>query len=207
MQVQTLTLPIGNIPGFVTNCYIIAADEDSRACVVIDPASRCDRIESALRGRVVEAIVMTHRHGDHIGALAQLAKNTGAPVYAHALDVEGLEDEKANGALALGLNIEIPAQITSVVDADIISIEGLNLTVLHTPGHTIGSICLYEEAQGVLFSGDTLFRDTYGRTDLPTGNPRQMRESLSKLALLPANTVVYPGHDQPTTIGRECNRR
>lgn len=206
MQIQTLELPIGDIPGFTANCYIVAADEDSKNCIVIDPASRIARIESALAGRTVKAIVITHRHSDHVGALAALGEISNAPIYAHELEINGLAEEKASGSLSLGLHIEIPEKISVVKDGDILTLGDLSFTVLHTPGHTVGSICLYEESQGVLFSGDTLFCGAQGRTDLHSGSPRQMRESLSRLALLPDNTMVYPGHDQPTSIGRERHR-
>ena len=206
MEIETLELQVGNIPGFKTNCYIISESNQSPGCVVIDPASSPERIQAALRGRSVEAIVITHRHSDHTGALAELARACGAPIYAHSLDATELSDERENGSLALGLRVEAPEAVLRLEEGDSVSVGSQQLVVLHTPGHTIGSICLHSPENNVLFSGDTLFFGTTGRTDLPTGNPAQMHASLLKLALLPDETKVYPGHDRPTSIGRERSR-
>ena len=127
-------------------------------------------------------------------ALAALGEISNAPIYAHELEINGLAEEKASGSLSLGLHIEIPEKISVVKDGDILTLGDLSFTVLHTPGHTVGSICLYEESQGVLFSGDTLFL-VQGRNDLHSGSPRQSREAYKDWLLHLIYSMVYPGHD------------
>ena len=165
-----------------TNCYIVI-DEASNQAIVIDPGDEAVKIIPEINGLTVSSIVITHGHPDHFGALDEIKKITGAKLLAHPADHWFYKPERA-------LN-----------DGDIISCGNINLTVIATPGHSQGGICLF--TPGYLFSGDTLFYHTYGRTDLPSSSEEAMLTSLAKLARLPDETIVYPGHDQATTIGAE----
>lgn len=198
-------LPVGMLQ---CNCSIFG-DEQSHEAIVIDPGDNIDGIlalleKDALR---VKMIVITHAHIDHIGGAAKLKAATGAPVLMNANDQE-LYDHLDVQASWLGM--EPPAR-TAIDDAardgDVLTLGPAEFRVLHTPGHTQGSISLWIPAENKLIAGDTLFRDSIGRTDLPGGNPRQILRSIEdKLLKLPEETVVIPGHGANTTIGREKER-
>jgi glyoxylase-like metal-dependent hydrolase (beta-lactamase superfamily II) len=187
----------------------VAASSDEPACaaaasvIVVDPGAEVEKILAAIDGRRVEALVLTHRHYDHVGALSDLREATGATVIAHTLDAKSISgEEKENPAIAF--RSAKPTPIDRLVeDGDVIALGASRIRVLHTPGHTIGSMCLYDEAGGVLISGDTIFFEAVGRTDFPTGSVEQQRESLQVLAKLPDATIIYPGHDASTTIAHE----
>ena len=165
-----------------TNGYLVSNPETKEA-VFIDPAANCDRIIRGLEdmGCRLAAILLTHGHFDHIGAAEELKRRTKAPIYAGEDAKEMLEN----------------------ADQRIIRPAGMEFRVLFTPGHTAGGVCYYMEEYGILFSGDTLFAGSVGRTDLPGGSPAVLRESLKKLTRLPDSVLVYPGHGASTTIGDE----
>ncbi|MDR3307287.1 MAG: MBL fold metallo-hydrolase [Coriobacteriales bacterium] len=196
------TLPVMSPYQFTTNCYVAAPAPNSARVVVIDPAGELPSILEVIGGRTLAAIIVTHRHDDHLGALKGLVEKTSAPVYAHCLDATAIEERcfpPARDRGTLGL-------VSRLDEGDTVTCDTLTLTVLHTPGHTIGSMCLYSAPDKLLFSGDTIFRGTTGRTDLPTGSPSEMAQSLIKLSALPDDVTVYPGHDAPTTIAFERTR-
>lgn len=180
-----------------TNCYIIF-DQKSKETMVIDPAGDVDKIVeiiNVLQGKL-KYIFLTHCHGDHIGGVTQLKSELGGKVLIHRDDSEGLNNKKINlTEFMVGFpEIEIDAD-SRLDDGDLIHLGDLEFRVIHTPGHTKGGSSLYLESQKLLFSGDTLFRGTWGRTDLPTSDFNQIMESITKkLMVLPDDTIVYPGH-------------
>lgn len=175
-----------------TNCYIVE-DEKSREAMVIDPGDEPRKILKFLEEHQLKprCLVITHGHYDHIGANRELKEKTGAPILMHKNDVFGLKV------------VDSPPADRHLEEGDEIKNGDISLRVIHTPGHSPGGICLYCEKEKVLFSGDTLFADTYGRTDLPYSSEEEMAKSLQKLLKLPPDTKVYPGHGQSTTIGDE----
>ena len=195
-------LPVGMLQ---CNCSIFG-DETTRQAMVVDPGDEIDRILETLarHSLTVTAIVITHAHIDHIGGARKLKLATGAPVYMNLEDSE-LQDMLDVQANWLGMrtpeavDIDVPMK-----DGDKLFIGATEVHVLHTPGHTPGSICLWLPAERKLVAGDTLFRDSIGRTDLPGGDSRQILESIhGQLLGLPGDTDVFPGHGDPTTIARE----
>lgn len=198
-------LPVGLLQ---CNCSIFG-DEQTREALVIDPGDNIEDILAVLEKHLlrVRAIVITHAHIDHIGGAAKLKAATGAPVLMNQEDQE-LYDHLDVQASWLGM--EAPAQTAiddSARDGDVLTLGLADFRVLHTPGHTQGSISLWIPTENKLIAGDTLFRDSIGRTDLPGGNPRQILRSIeNKLLDLPEQTVVVPGHGPNTTIGREKER-
>jgi hydroxyacylglutathione hydrolase len=198
-------LPVGLLQ---CNCSIFG-DEQSREAIVIDPGDNIEDILAILDKHLLrlKTIVITHAHIDHIGGAAKLKAATGAPVVMNALDQE-LYDHLDVQASWLGM--EPPARTAidaAASDGDALSLGPAEFRVLHTPGHTQGSISLWIPTENKLIAGDTLFRDSIGRTDLPGGNPRQILRSIEgQLLRLPEETVVVPGHGPNTTIGREKER-
>lgn len=187
------------------NAYIVAR-EGREDCVVIDPGDDYPKLKRALGDRRVGAILLTHGHFDHIMAVAPMADEFGAPVYVHADDAEMLNDSRLNGfADLMGGVVEGPP-LASIPYGEALDACGLHFAVLHTPGHSKGSVCLYLGDEGALFSGDTLFEAGFGRTDLYGGDFHALRASLQSLLALPGETRVYPGHGPATTIARERAR-
>ena len=195
-------LPVGML---ACNCSIFG-DEQTREALVIDPGDDIEDIQAILakHGLKLKAIFITHAHIDHIGGAAKLKAATGAPVYMNSAD-QTLYDHLDVQAQWLGL----PPPDRTPIDADAregdrLTVGPTELTVLETPGHTRGSVSLWIPTENKLVAGDTLFRDSIGRTDLPGGDGRQILRSIhDKLLPLPDETVVIPGHGDSTTIGRE----
>ena len=187
------------------NAYIVSRDGRDD-CVVIDPGDDFAKLQRALGGRPVGAILLTHGHFDHILAAGPLSQATGAPVYIHEADAEMLNDSTLNGYADLMGGFAQGPEVTALPLGEAIQASGLDFAVLHTPGHSKGSVCLYLKDEGVLFSGDTLFEAGYGRVDLYGGDMRAMLNSLKSLFDLPGDTRVCPGHGGETTIARERAR-
>ena len=198
-------LPVGILQ---CNCSIFG-DELSHEAVVIDPGDEIQRILAILAKHQlrVKAIIITHAHIDHIGGAQKLKAATGAPVYMNAND-QPLSEQLDTQAAWLGM--ATPERTKIDVDAkegEKVALGPAEFHILHTPGHTQGSISLWIPAENKLIAGDTLFRDSIGRTDLPGGDGRQILRSIhEKLLALPETTVVIPGHGPNTTIGREKDR-
>ncbi len=186
------------------NVYIV---DDGSACFVVDPSCHADRIMAALGNRKLDAIVITHGHWDHTGAAAELREAMGAPVIASKEDtpmITGLGGEPRHRSLVKPCVVDC-----TVEDGETLEIGNMKWQVIATPGHTPGGRCFFlEPAEGqggapVLFSGDTLFAGTHGRVDFPESDPAAMVASLKRLAQLPGETVVLPGHNGFSTIARE----
>ncbi|WP_333870564.1 MBL fold metallo-hydrolase [Desulforamulus putei] len=194
------TLPVGNLEA---NCYIIGCEETGQAAVV-DPGDEAGRILDRLAkgGLKVAAVVLTHGHADHIGAVGELKKATGAPVMIHAQDGEMLTNPARNLSAWLGEQLSFKPADRLLEDGDTIQVGTVTLEVIHTPGHTPGGICL--RAGKDLFTGDTLFARSIGRSDFPGGSHTTLIKSIkSKLLALPEDTKIYPGHGPTSTIGEE----
>ncbi len=190
------------------NCYIVGDPETSQA-IVIDPGDDADAILQALgrHGLRLALTVATHAHFDHIMAAEALRSATGAPFYLHSDDLSLLDWVPASLQLFLGrVKGEVPEVDVVVKDGDLVSVGGTELQILHTPGHSPGSICLLSpdgEKGPVLFSGDTLFAQSVGRTDLPGGDMDQLIGSIKQRLLPLGDLIVFPGHGPATSLERE----
>ena len=189
---------------FQENCYIIGSRRTGEA-ICVDPGDEVGEIRALARdmGVRITKIVCSHGHLDHLMAVRELKESTGAPFLLHRADVP-LARSMPESALRMLGRVEPPCPDPDafIDDGDDLEIPGISLRAIHTPGHTPGSICLY--GGGMLFSGDTLFRGSIGRTDLPGGDFSQIMTSImGRLLDLPPETIVRPGHMDETTIGAE----
>ncbi|MDQ3703404.1 MAG: MBL fold metallo-hydrolase [Chloroflexota bacterium] len=199
-----LTIDVaGSVGPLNNNVYLLAAP--SGGALAIDPAIGAQELLLAAlreRGLTLVLILATHQHFDHIAEAGPLAAATGAPIVAHRLEAEIM----GRGQHPLLFpELEVPPALVAqeLVEGDTLALDAFVFQVLHTPGHTPGSICLYSPERALIFSGDTLFAGSYGRYDLPGGDSRLLRHSLRRLGALPAPTRVLPGHGAATTIGAE----
>ena len=187
LKIDTMELGI-----YFVNCYLIR-EEKARSCVVIDPGGNANKVLKYLddNGLTLEAILLTHGHFDHVGAVKELAEATQCKVYLHADDL--LLPEKFTAG---------PLYYTNHYDeGDVLELAGLTIRVMHTPGHTGGSVCLFVD--DYIFSGDTLFCHSCGRTDLPGGDPDAIMKSLARLKAIEGDYKVCPGHNRATTLAVE----
>lgn len=187
-----------------TNCYIIS-NEETKEAIVFDPADHAERIEQYLKANdlVCKGILLTHGHFDHILAASELAAATKTPIHCHEAEVALLSDPRMNASSQIHRDCRLVPEIR-LMDDQMLSLAGFTIRVIHTPGHTAGGACYYFPKHRTLISGDTLFRDSVGRTDLPTGNGEVLIKSIrAKLMVLEDEVLVYPGHGDKTTIGYE----
>jgi len=187
---------------FATNCYIVGS-KSIKEGMIIDPADEAQLILKNVKelGLDIKSIILTHGHLDHIGALKEVKEATDAEVAIHSDDVNLLQDHSLGNLFGLSYPPPPPPD-RLLKDGDSLDVGDLHFSVLHTPGHTPGGICLL--GHGVVFSGDALFNYGIGRTDFPGGSYSQLMESIrNKLMVLPDDTVIYPGHGPDSTIGAE----
>ena len=187
----------------MTNCYI-AYDGDIKEAVIIDPADSADIIKRKITELGVKpvAILLTHGHFDHIGAALDIKAEYGIKIYAHEDEKDVLTSD-ANVASMMGMRLSVDAD-EYVRDRQTLLFGGVKYEVIHTPGHTKGGCCYYVASDKVLFSGDTMFCQSYGRTDFPTGSYSELINSITqKLLKLDDDVIVYPGHNEETKIGYE----
>lgn len=199
MEITVLT--VGPVQ---TNCYI-ASREGGVPCVVIDPGDEGGKIADYLlkKGKTCAGILLTHGHFDHITGVAGLVSRTGARVFAYEGERELMGDPALNGSGMMGYQTAVePDELLH--DGQILKIADMAFEVIHTPGHTIGSCCYYAKEDLVLFSGDTIFMESVGRTDFPTGSSRALVQSVrEKVLVLPENVQIYPGHGPDTSVAYE----
>ncbi len=187
-----------------TNCYFIINNE-TKEMLIVDPGDSAQMLADRIRRENLEpkAVLLTHGHFDHAMAAEELAEMFGIKIYAHEAEKDTLKDPGKNVSLMIGLRDVYHADVF-VKDEEILELAGMELKVLHTPGHTAGGGCYYLEKEKALFSGDTLFCQSVGRTDFPGGSMSGIVRSIKdKLMVLPDEVKVYPGHMDRTSIGAE----
>ena len=187
-----------------TNCYLLI-NEDTKELVVVDPATCPDYLVSHIKsnGYIPKAILLTHAHFDHVRGIDGWVKEFDIPVYLHEDEKQILEDPRLNLSGVFGTDYSYN-KASCLQDKQILELAGFKFKVIHTPGHTAGGCCYYEEAEAVLFSGDTLFCQSVGRSDFPTGSMSTLVRSIKeKLFCLPDDVMVYPGHNDVTCIADE----
>ena len=201
-QVKIYGIPLGNIGA---NCYFVV-NEETKEVVCIDTGAQGDTICEVLQKNdwKLSGILLTHGHADHIGAVSYVKSQLGnIPVYAGKQEEEVLANPDLNLTTMFGHTESLQVDF-GVEDGQMIEIASMKFTCIETPGHTKGGICYYLKEEHSVFTGDTLFCQSIGRTDFPTGDQKQLEESIrTKLYVLPDDTIVYPGHDSKTTIGYE----
>jgi hydroxyacylglutathione hydrolase len=189
---------------FHTNAFLLACEKTKKGAVIDPSLGSTDRILQLAekKGFSIEQILLTHSHWDHIADLHTLKEKTAAPVYVHPLDAENVRRPGSDG-LPLFVTIIGVEPDGFLEDGQVIELGSLQIKVIHTPGHCPGSVCFYLEDQKSLFSGDTLFKGAIGNLHLPTAEPKKMWESLKKLAALPLDTKVMPGHGEDTILSQQ----
>ncbi len=200
MKVKKVLLPMA-----AENCYL-AINESTNESIIIDPGSAADRVKKMVldSGTKPVAILLTHGHFDHAGEADTISKEYGIKIYAHEAQEEELKNPSINLTAEMFGSSESYRADVFLKDDEEIELAGLKVKCLFTPGHTPGGCCYYFSDEGVLFTGDTLFCGSVGRTDFTGGSMRQLVNSIAeKLLVLPDDTICYPGHDAETTIGFE----
>jgi glyoxylase-like metal-dependent hydrolase (beta-lactamase superfamily II) len=197
VKVETIT-----VGAFQENAYLIVDDQSNRA-VIVDPGGESERLIDAIdaSGATLEAIWVTHAHVDHVGAIAAIRRKWDVPIYLHPLD-RRLYEAASRQAEVYGLPFEEPPPPDrEFAEGQNVKVGNTEMRVMHAPGHAPGHVVIHGD--GIALVGDCIFAGSIGRTDLPFSNPPQLAATLEKLAALPADTVVYPGHGVETTIGEE----
>lgn len=199
MNIETIT-----VGPLATNCYVVI-DDSGETAILIDPGAEPDRIIARINSKqvLINTILLTHGHADHIGAVPELKDELRAKVMIHKADAHMLKSAEYSLGVLFGVShTRIKPDIAfSNSLGEYLGDFGWNFELVETPGHSLGSVCYYLPREGVLFSGDTLFANGVGRTDLAGGDRRALLNSLGKIKQLPANTMVYPGHGPQFRLG------
>ena len=203
MILKRLILNCGD--GDPTNCYIVA-DEKSKEAFIIDPGGEPEKVIDMISILKVNVkyIILTHCHGDHISGVKEVKEKVGGKILIHRMDAEGLCNENLSLTYYIGLQNPDMEADSILDDEDKIHLGDIEFDILHTPGHTKGGICIYCPEHKMIFTGDTLFRGTWGRTDLPTGSFEDIIHSITdKIMILPEDTIIYPGHGKSSIVREE----
>jgi glyoxylase-like metal-dependent hydrolase (beta-lactamase superfamily II) len=185
---------------YATNCYLVE-NEAIRELLIVDPGAEAQRIIQAVADRKPVAVLATHGHYDHMGGVDRICAHFGIPFYLHAEDIPKLTDVAANGSRLFAQDMAVQIKAVPLADGQRLRLAGMDIVVLHTPGHSRGSCCFFlPEDQGVL-CGDTLFHGGYGRTDIADGNFADLKKSLRKLLFRSPPVTAYPGHGPYTLAG------
>ena len=196
-KVETVAVRDGGM-----NCYLVE-NTDTREVLVVDPGAEAERIIAAIGARKLVAVLLTHAHYDHIGAVDALCERYDVPLYMHEGDLPKLTDTDANVGALFGFAVTVHAKPLFVTDQQTLKLAHLKVTVLYTPGHSKGSVCyLLPDGAGIL-TGDTLFDHGYGRTDFPDGSFPALAQSLRRLMRLSPRMPAYPGHGSSTMVGKD----
>lgn len=201
-KMEVITCTVGPV---CTNCYLLV-NEDSKETLIIDPGNNVEKIQDKIIREKLKpvAVLLTHGHFDHIMAVKDVEECYSIPVYANQAEQDLLLDESLNLSLDMGGKSFSYDASNYIVDGEVLEIAGFTIKAIATPGHTIGSMCFYFNEEDVLVSGDTLFRGTVGRTDLPTGNMSQIIHSVCvRLKSVDDKAIVLPGHGETSTMGYE----
>lgn len=200
--VETVYVKIGKLD-HITNSYLVY-DKSSNEGIIIDPGDEKEKIIQAIVSAKVNVkyIVLTHTHYDHIIALKDIQEYTNAKVLVHKEDIDGLTDDEKNHSteMKIGLKRVNMNNVVPVEDGFKFEVGKMNFEVIHTPGHTRGCICIFEKTANVLFTGDTIFCEYYGRTDLKSGNFQDMKNSVDKIFNRFSNIQIFAGHDKSVNI-------
>ncbi len=201
MPVRVETLHVGE---YSMNCYIVE-NLDTRRVVIVDPGADAPRIIADVDGRKPAAVLLTHGHYDHIGAVDEVCAHYGIPLYVHPADAPKLTDPLLNVGAEFGYDVRVKTRPVPVQDNQVLSLAGMNITVLHTPGHSKGGVCYLLPENAGLLCGDTLFDGGYGRYDFADGDFSELKNSLRRILFMRPRVRAYPGHGGPTWAGRDAD--
>ena len=199
MAIHVNTVLVGD---YQMNCYIVENTETG-GCVIVDPGADGARIIRAVGGLVPAAVLLTHGHYDHIGAVDAVCAHYGIPVYIHPADAPKLTDPALNVGAEFGFDVRVKTKPLFVEDNQVLRLAGMDIRVLHTPGHSAGSVCYLLPENAGLLCGDTLFNGGYGRYDFADGDFTALKNSLRRILYLHPRIPAYPGHGASTFAGRD----
>ena len=198
-MVQVHCLPVGEMG---VNCYLVE-DVETHRCLIVDPGDEGARIIDWIGDRKPCAVLLTHGHFDHMGAVDAVCEAYQIPLYIHSGDLHKLKDAYANVAGIFGFDLTVQTPGIPFEDGDIIDHAGFPVKVLHTPGHSNGSVCYLLPENGGVLTGDTVFAHGYGRTDFPDGNFSTLKDSFRKIFQITPRQTAWPGHEGPGLVGRD----
>jgi len=199
LPVRVETLHVGE---FLMNCYLVE-NTDTRGLVIVDPGADAHRIIAAVGGRRPAAVLLTHGHYDHIGAVDEVCAHYGIPLYMHPADMPKLTDPALNVASEFGCDVHVSTVPLPICDNQVLELAGMRITVLHTPGHSKGGVCYLLPQNAGLLCGDTLFDGGYGRYDFADGDFAELKKSLRRILYMHPRMKAYPGHGASTFAGRD----